>query len=497
MTKLNQRAFEILRDELDRCASNDAIGKTEKLIVMKRFEKLRQEKGAAITLDDLRDCVSDVYPQFSEKVLKRAVKANRPPGVVTKVTWGLIFLGSCAGVVWLLNLPNPMLRRAVAKTAPILLILSYMEMDSNYRGAVDSLGQAEQLLDNPTSAADIEQGGEKVLQAKKHLDNLPIWSLNHYPQAYCNYFGCAWRFSYDEFETARKKIARLQAVAFQNKNALTPLEDAQQDLLTAKSEYKKAINIKDKEQAIEAWQSAINLFEQIPAKTLAAKNAQAQLKAYKQELEDAQTATLIAAAQQFDIEAEKIKPKQPQTASELWQQAINRLNEIPKENPRFLEAQQLLASVQVKYRTIDNSGSNNYIEAAKQYAIEAAKASQNPPHPTDKWKQIAEQWTSAIQQLKNIDVKEAGYVEAQKLIAQYQTNLGIIQNRQRDESEAKQALLIANREIQSLIASAPSDSQQFKAEIQGVINQLRTVKPGTTSYADAQQLLTMAQKRLR
>ncbi|BAZ18112.1 hypothetical protein NIES4071_99950 [Calothrix sp. NIES-4071] len=497
MTKLNKRAFEILRDEVERCATNDAIGKTEKLIVIKRFEKLRQEKGAAVTLDELRDAVSDVYPQFSEKVLRRAVKLNRPPGVVTKATFVLMFLATCVGVVWLLNLPNPMLRRAVAKTAPLLLTPSYMEMDSNYRGAIDSLGQAEQLLDNPTSAADIEQGGEKVKQAKKHLDNLPRWSLDYYPEVYCNYFGCAWRFSYDEFETARKKVARLQAVAFQNKNALTPLEEAEQELLTAKSDYKRATNIKDKEKAIEAWQSAINLFEQIPAKTLAAENAQAKLKAYKRELEDAQTATLIAAAQQFDIEAEKIKPKQPQTASQLWQKAINRLNEIPKENPRYLEAQQLLASVEVKYRTVDNSGSNNYIEAAKQYAIEAAKASQNPPHPADKWEQIAQQWRSAIEQLKNIDVKEAGYVEAQKLIAQYQTNLGIIQNRQRYESEAKEALQLANQKIQNLIASAPSDTQQFKAEIQGVINVLRTVKPGTTSYAEAQQLLTMAQNKLR
>lgn len=496
MTKLNKRAFEILRDEVERCATSDAIGKTEKLIVMKRLEKLRQEKGI-ITIDELRDNVSDTYPQFNEKVIKQAIKANRPPGILTKATFFLMFIGSCAGVVWLVNLPNPMIRKSIAKTAPILLIPTYMEMDFNYRGAVDSLGQAEQLLDNATSAADIERGGEKALQAKKHLDNLPVWSLNHYPEAYCNYFGCAWRFSFDEFETARQKVARLQAVAFQNKNALTPLEEAEQLLLTAKSEYKKATSIKQKEQAIEAWQSAINLFEQIPAKTLAAENAQAKLKAYKQELEDAQTATLITAAQEFDIEAQKIQPKQPQTASELWQQAINRLNEIPKENPRFLEAQQLLASVQVKYRTIDNSGSNNYIEAAKQYAIEAASSSQNPPHPAEKWEQIAEQWNNAIQQLKNIDVKEAGYVEAQKLIAQYQTNLGTIQTRQRYESEAKQILEAANRDIKRLIVSAPSDTQQLKAEIHDIINQLRTIKPGTTSYPEAQQLLAQAQKKLR
>jgi hypothetical protein len=33
--------------------------------------------------------------------------------------------------------------------------------------------------------------------------------------------------------------------------------------------------------------------------------------------------------------------------------------------------------------------------------------------------------------------------------------------------------------------------------MQGIINQLRTIKPGTTAYAEAQQLLTAAYKKLK
>lgn len=66
MTKLNGRAFEILRAEVERCATNNPIGKTEKQIVMKRLQKLCQEKGSAVTLDELRDTVFDIYPQFSD-----------------------------------------------------------------------------------------------------------------------------------------------------------------------------------------------------------------------------------------------------------------------------------------------------------------------------------------------------------------------------------------------------------------------------------------------
>jgi hypothetical protein len=81
MTKLNGRAFEILRAEVERCATDNPIGKTEKQIVMKRLEKLRQEKGSAVTLDELHDTVFDslifihnLTKRLSNKQLKRIVR---------------------------------------------------------------------------------------------------------------------------------------------------------------------------------------------------------------------------------------------------------------------------------------------------------------------------------------------------------------------------------------------------------------------------------------
>jgi hypothetical protein len=65
------------------------------------------------------------------------------------------------------------------------------------------------------------------------------------------------------------------------------------------------------------------------------------------------------------------------------------------------------------------------------------------------------------------------------------------------ETEAQATLKETNEQIPSLIASPPSDPQQFKAQIQGVINQLKTIKAGTTAYAEAQRLLVAAQKKLQ
>ncbi|MGJ5672783.1 MAG: hypothetical protein ACR9NN_04070 [Nostochopsis sp.] len=495
MYRLNKRAFEILFREVEHCSGKDDISKIERQIVMKRLEKLRREKGSPANLDELRDTVVDTFPKFSEKVLKQAVKANQSPGFFSKIKWVVIITTSATGIIWVVNLPYPMIRKPIAKTAPILLLPSFINMDYHYREAIKNLEQGEQLINKATSTADIELGAEKVKAAQKNLDNLPIWFLGYYPQAYCGWFGCSWKFTFDEFEAARRKVAQLDAVVFQDKNALTPLEQAEKAVIIAKQQYEQASNYQEKQQAIASWEAAIDKLEQIPQQTLAGQTAQTKLKAYKRDFENAQIATFITAANQFDLEAEKIKQKQPQIASDLWQQAVNHLNQIPQTNPRYLEAQKLVVTYQVKLKTVVNPRSSTLILAAKQYAFTAAKSSQNPPHPAAKWEQIADLWQKAIEQLENIQIEESSYVEAQKLLAEYQTNLGIITTRKKAENEAQEVIKQINQQIQSLIANPPAKSQDLKNNLQEIITQLKTIKPGTTAYAEAQQLLISANNR--
>jgi hypothetical protein len=414
-----------------------------------------------------------------------------------KIKFAAFLIAGTAGVLWVVNLPYPMIRKPVAQAAPLLLLPSFMSMDHNYRGAIDSLEQADQLISRATSSADIELGGEKVKAAKKHLDNLPVWFLGYYPQRYCSLFSCSWQFTFDEFEQARQRTARLEAVVFQDKNALVPLNEAKTALATAKQQYEQATNTKDRESAIANWQIAIDQLDQISQQTLAGKTAQTQLIAYKRDFENARVGTFIAAAQEFDLEAQKSQSTNSQAASELWQQAINRLEQVPNQNPRYLDAQRLMAAYQVKLKTVMNSHSGTYVEAAKQYALAAAKSSQNPPHTVQEWEQVADLWEKAIRQLENIQVREPDYVEAQKLIAQYQTNLGTIKNRRQAESDAKEILEAANREIERLIATPPTDKNVVKSEIIKIMNQLNQVKSGTTSYNEAQRLLKLADNRIK
>ncbi|MGM3307694.1 hypothetical protein ACSQ6I_17275 [Anabaena sp. WFMT] len=414
-----------------------------------------------------------------------------------KIKFAAVFIAGTAGVLWVVNLPYPMIRKPVAQVAPLLLLPSFMSMDHHYRGAIDSLEQADQLISRATSTADIELGGEKVKAAKKHLENLPVWFLGYYPQRYCSLFSCSWQFTFDEFEQARQRIARLDAVVFQDKNALIPLNDARKALSDAKQQYEQATTTKDREKAIASWQTAIDQLEEISRQTLAGRTAQTQLIAYKRDFQNARVGNFIAAAQEFDLEAQKIQPTKSQTASELWLQAINRLEQVPNDNPRYLDAQKLIAAYQVKQKVVSDTSSGTYIEGAKQFALAAAKASQNPPHSALEWQQIGNLWEKAIAQLERIRVEEPSYVEAQRLLAQYQTNLGIIENRRQIENTSQEILNQANSEIQRLIASPPTDKNEMKAEIQGIITRLNTIKTGTTSYTEAQRLLTLANQKIQ
>lgn len=124
MTRLYHRAFEILRAEVQKCSEADLAAQVGRDIVLKRLEKLRSSSGSPASLQELRDTVSDIFPNFSEKALNAAARANRPPGALSKIKWVAGILIGSVGMLWVVNLPYPMIRWPVARTAPILLLPS-------------------------------------------------------------------------------------------------------------------------------------------------------------------------------------------------------------------------------------------------------------------------------------------------------------------------------------------------------------------------------------
>ena len=240
MSRLYNRAYKLLEVEVNKCAKEDLVGEVGKKIVMKRLDKLRFQSGEPLKSEELSYIVKDQFPDFSDTVIQKAAKANTPSGMLSKIAWIPAALMGMAGIVWVANLPYPMIRKPMSRIAPIILLPSYINMNYNYREAITNVEQADQLINKATSSADINFGAKKVALAQKHLDDLPVWFLGYYPKRYCTFFNCSWKFTLDEFETARKQVGRMEAKVFQEKNAQTLLTDAEQAIASAKQQYMEA-----------------------------------------------------------------------------------------------------------------------------------------------------------------------------------------------------------------------------------------------------------------
>lgn len=441
MTRLNDRAFSILVAEIQK-SSTEKLMQVQQDIVLKRLARLHSSPGSPASLGELRDTIEDFFPNFSQEVLKSAAKANSSSSSNTslinfnklKFTAGVL-LGS-VGVLWVVNLPYPMIRIPVARTAPILLLPSYLSMDYHYRQAIAQVEQADQLINHATSSADLSLGEDKVKSAQKHLDALPVWFLGYSPQ-YTFWFG--WRFTLDEFESARANIGRMSAKLFQEQNAQDRMQQAQKAIAQSKQQYQQGKTQADKQTAITSMQAAIAQLEQLPPQTLAGRTAQTELVAAKHDQE------------------------------------------------------------QFSDFVMSSTHSNTLIAAAQTFAI-AAQTGQNTLHTASEWQAIADLWDQAILRLKQVEVENPGYIDAQKLLAKYQTTLGTVRTRLQAEKDSQAALWIAKDKIPPLLASNTDNSlqnqNQAKAKLQDIINHLEIVQSGTTAYAQAQQLLESAQKKL-
>jgi hypothetical protein len=357
------------------------------------------------------------------------------------LSFSIIGGAGLTGLVWVLNLPYPMIRRPVARTAPMLLLPSYLEMDRNYKEAIANVEGAEQLIERATSSADIELGDKKVRAAKKNLDKLPVWFLGYEPQFYCAWFNCSWKFTFDEFQTARTNVGRMEAKVFQEKNAMTQLQRAEASLQKAKQAYQQASTPGEKQKAIANWQTSLDEISQLPDATLAFKMAKTKLEAYQRDF---------------------------QPISDF---------------------------------VVGGDRNNTMINVAKQFATQAMLSCQNPPHSLIKWQKCQEMWQQAIERLETISADDPGYFDAQTLLSTYQTNLNNVEISKQTEADAIAALEAAQTKTEQLRSSLSEDPASMNqdyliGQLQTIIYELKKVQSGTTVYSQAQELLSSAQNKL-
>ncbi|MDA0212832.1 MULTISPECIES: hypothetical protein [Desertifilum] len=364
------------------------------------------------------------------------VKFKRPVRFLRRLFWVSLLLAIPTSLIWVANLPYPVVRQTMTEKAPILLLPSYIKIESHYKSAIAALEQADRLIENPTSAADIDLGGQKLQEAQKHLDALPIWLASSRYEY--RYWGYGWQFSYAGWNSARARAGRLEAKVFQERNAQTQLSEANAALNQAKQQYAQAATPIDKPIAIAAWRSALDQYPQIPTSTLAGRTAR---QTYEASLRDFRETVGLAA---------------------------------------------------------DNQRVATIIAGAREFGRQAAILGQNPPHPAEKWQQIAQLWEDAIRPLNQIRPDDPlGYAEAQKLMAEYKVNLAQIELRRSAEVNSVRAFERAQSEINALLARPNSTNPNYTiSQLQSIINQLEKVQNGTTPYLEAQRLLLSAKAKL-
>lgn len=469
MSRLNNRAFEILRAEIQKCAEDDPLSQLEQNLVLKELQLLQSQQGSPLTLQEMRKAVIGTYANFSEKALLEAVKANSTKegektvgaavssnisasiGGCLKLA-GLTALALVGGMgVLLFGIGVYLTNQSPAeKTGSISgSVTPAMSEEERYKQAIALVEQADQLVNQAKTSADLASGEAKLNEVKKYIDSLPVshtvsskrYSYTRKGRRYVSGYDTQTIYE-DRFISVRSKFEEINTALSQEKQAQGLLNQEEQALIAAKQQYKQAQTSTDKEKAIASWKSSLDRLEDIPYGTLASKTAQTKLEAYK---------------------------------------------------PDFEKVVGFIVSTQ---RT------GTLIEGAKQFAFAAAKAGQNPPHTASEWEQVQNLWSKAIDQLETIGVEDAGYVEAQKLLATYQTNVGVVQTRLKAENESLEALKQGKQQIQYLIGSTPTnaasvDRNQTASQLQGIIDKLQTVKSGTTAYREAQQLAQFAQNKLR
>jgi hypothetical protein len=359
-----------------------------------------------------------------------------------RLIWIGVLVGIPAGILYVVNLPYPVIRQPVSKVAPILLLPSNMSMDANFKKGQATVEESRQLIESPTSPEDLDRGESKLKEGKSALDSIPAWYVADWGDYSRGYRG-GWEFSPAGLQAARIKAGQLEAKVFQEKNAQIALTNVEKDLAIAKATFPKAISPIEKKLAAQNWQAMIDRLNQIPPQTMAGRKAQ----------------------------------------------------QLVANSTRDLKAVAGIAGGNEKVFSL--------IGNAEEFAKKAAESGRNPPHPSDRWSEIATMWQEAINRLEQIPSDDLqGFTEAQKRLADYRNNLSEVKVRLKKEQDAVQALDRANQKLTNLWASLPKEGKDFNpnqamGSFIAINNDLDKIAKGTTVYVKAQEIKVQVQEQLK
>lgn len=124
MPRLSDRAFQIVKNEIDRCYTDSPADQIERIILLARLQTLRARKGKPLNRVQLWEELSDIAPNFDQDVLIEAASVDTDSPVVgASIGIGAVamLVSTAVGMETVManapaTAPNPQSRLAKAST---------------------------------------------------------------------------------------------------------------------------------------------------------------------------------------------------------------------------------------------------------------------------------------------------------------------------------------------------------------------------------------------
>ncbi len=410
--RLGDRAFQIVKNEIERRYSDCPNDQIERVILLARLETLRANKGRPVSRVQIWEVLSDVAPNFDQNVLMDAE---------------------------IVETDSPMMGVSIGVGAVAALVAAAIGMDSvTTAGAVTAKQPAfgpSDVAPQPVASENNRPQSEPVVTVEQtgETSRWPRWLMKR-SDARRESTEPLFVTGFGAFEKA-KGLGWQAALKSQD-----PPYSAQHWAETA-----------------DLWRLAIAHLDQVSPQHESYTPALSKKTVYQQNLQEIQKRQ--KEAERRDQIAITATPKSTQAASPTAEQV-----------PQFA-----------------NAPSENSLKVARNYGWQAALASQNAPHPPEKWADISRLWQAALLNLESIDSDQSNHAEAQQVKAQYQDNLAAVRGRYQKEQAATQTLQSLRATLTELDHDTAPNVTQY-GQLESIVEKLRSIPTGTEAHFQAQKL---------
>ncbi|MEL6816026.1 MAG: hypothetical protein AAFP03_14635 [Cyanobacteria bacterium J06598_3] len=451
MPRLSDRAFQIVKNEIERCYTDSPADQIERIILLARLQTLRARKGKPMNRAQIWEELSDIAPNFDQDVLIEAANVDTDSPIV----------GASIGI------------GAVA-----MLVSTAMGMETVMANAPETTPSQQPNL--ATAATPTDAQGDDAA-APNALPNAPKIDSNTTAKL------TATKTTGQSAEPQASTVPFINAPVNAHVNApnapasISPAAADKTAFEIARSfGWKAALkgqNPPHSEQhwgeAADLWRQAIAQLERVSPQDPNYTAAQAKKTLYRQNL-----AQIESRQRAVQLANQKVSPEATPTAAPALAPAL-----APADKQPAVPAQLPVQSPQFTAQREDAP-----LKVAKRYGWQAAVAGQNAPHPPEKWADISRLWQTALLNLNKIEQGHPDYDEAQQVKARYQQNLAVVRQRYQQEQSATQRL----RSLEATLAEidrnfAPSAAKH--TQLKAIVARLKTIPVGTQAHQQAQQLI--------